>query len=236
MITDKLSQIADRKQQFEELEKNSKINELFELIQKTEKSRSTLPTVLQRLETLNDLQEQALQFSSGLSYLDSLETQIAESMKTNEQELHTLKISFETNVDSDGVIKSMIWRTSSLMAYMKAFVSHKALQISTSDVSSNAITSDNIELTRKYEVLIPLHHDWALINAFTIGLTNYYSIFPNCLTYNVFLYNSRALKDQSLSTSTGSAGVVANFPVPNETTKSSSWASSSLPTDRKELL
>ena len=50
MITDKLSQISERKQQFEDMEKNSKINELYELIGKSEKWRTTLPSVLQRLE------------------------------------------------------------------------------------------------------------------------------------------------------------------------------------------
>ncbi|XP_054159421.1 dynactin subunit 2-A-like isoform X2 [Oppia nitens] len=100
MITDKLSQIAERKQQFEDLEKNSKINELFDMIEKTEKSRATLPTVLQRLESLNELQEQALQFSSALSYLDSLQTQVVDSMKTNENELKVLKESLEKNVES----------------------------------------------------------------------------------------------------------------------------------------
>ena len=58
MITDKLSQIAERKQQFEDLEKNSKINELYELIVKSEKWRTTLPNVLQRLEALSELREQ----------------------------------------------------------------------------------------------------------------------------------------------------------------------------------
>jgi len=100
VITDKLSQIAERKPQFEDLERNSKINELYELVTKTDKCRTTLPNVLQRLEALSELQEQAIQFSSGLSYLDSLETQILDSMKTNEKQLQVMKESFETNVES----------------------------------------------------------------------------------------------------------------------------------------
>ncbi len=62
MITDKLSQIAERKVQFDELEKTSKLNELYELIIKSEKSRASLPNVLERLEVLSELQEQGFCF------------------------------------------------------------------------------------------------------------------------------------------------------------------------------
>jgi hypothetical protein len=62
MITDKLSQIAERKAQFEELEKTSKLNELYELVIKNEKTRASLPNILQRLEALSELQEQGFCF------------------------------------------------------------------------------------------------------------------------------------------------------------------------------
>lgn len=60
MITDKLNQIAERKPQFEDLERNSKINELYDLMTTTEKTRSALPNILHRLEALSQLQEQGL--------------------------------------------------------------------------------------------------------------------------------------------------------------------------------
>lgn len=72
MITDKLSQISERKQQLEELEKNSKINELYELISKTEKLRTTLPNVLQRLEALSELQEQGFHKSIDSMFITVL--------------------------------------------------------------------------------------------------------------------------------------------------------------------
>jgi hypothetical protein len=46
-----------------------------------------------------------MQFSSALSYLDSLQSQATDSMKNNEKQLELMKESFEKNVEA---IKSVL--------------------------------------------------------------------------------------------------------------------------------
>ncbi|RWS29048.1 Dynactin subunit 2-A-like protein [Leptotrombidium deliense] len=95
----KLNQVSEKKTQLEDAEKQNKIDELYDIVMKNEKCSASLPVIASRLNSLNDLHEQAIQFSSALSYIDSLQSQIEESMRNNEKELKELKEVFMGNIE-----------------------------------------------------------------------------------------------------------------------------------------
>jgi hypothetical protein len=98
-ILHKLTQISDKKTTIEDSEKLNKIVQLHELVVKTDKQRSAIPAIASRLNSLAELQEQAAQFSGALSYMDSLQSQIADSLKNNDADLKEMKGTFDQNMD-----------------------------------------------------------------------------------------------------------------------------------------
>lgn len=54
----KLNQISDRKHQLDDLEKQNKVSELYDIVVKTEKVRASLPSIVTRLSSFQEVQEQ----------------------------------------------------------------------------------------------------------------------------------------------------------------------------------
>ena len=58
VINEKLNQISEKKSSLENLNLRNKLNELYDFYVKTIQTRQTLPIVLERLQVLNNVQEQ----------------------------------------------------------------------------------------------------------------------------------------------------------------------------------
>jgi len=66
-----------------DLEKKEQISQLFELTKKWETTAESLPQVVERLVSLKELHEQALQFSQALSYLDTAQQEVSKNLAAN---------------------------------------------------------------------------------------------------------------------------------------------------------
>ncbi|CAL1267269.1 unnamed protein product [Larinioides sclopetarius] len=102
-----MQQVSEKKHQIEDAEKQNKIAELYELAKKVDDLSTSLPQVVERLISLKDLHEQALQFSKALTQLDTTQQQITGALKNNEKLLKEVQGTFlknsemiETNIAS----------------------------------------------------------------------------------------------------------------------------------------
>ena len=80
-----------------------KINELYELVKKWDSCADSLPVIVDRLYTLQDLHQQAMEFSSSLKALESAQTELGQNLGTHSQLVTDVHKTFSDNID---VIKS----------------------------------------------------------------------------------------------------------------------------------
>uniref|UniRef100_A0A8D0GRF0 Dynactin subunit 2 n=1 Tax=Sphenodon punctatus TaxID=8508 RepID=A0A8D0GRF0_SPHPU len=79
----KLNEIAKHKAAVEDADTQSKVHQLYEIVQRWSPLASTLPEVVQRLVTVRQLHEQAMQFGQLLTHLDTTQQMISGSLKDN---------------------------------------------------------------------------------------------------------------------------------------------------------
>ncbi|KAH9488513.1 Dynactin subunit 2 [Bulinus truncatus] len=84
-VLQKMQQIAEKKEKEPQAdpEKQKKISELYDIVKKWETTADILPQVVDRLISLNELHQQALQFSQALSYLDTTQQELKASITTH---------------------------------------------------------------------------------------------------------------------------------------------------------
>uniref|UniRef100_A0A0B7ADH2 Dynactin subunit 2 n=1 Tax=Arion vulgaris TaxID=1028688 RepID=A0A0B7ADH2_9EUPU len=108
-VLQKMQQIAEKKEKDAPVdpEKNKKTSELYELVKKWEATAEVLPQVVDRLMSLKELHEQALQFSQALSYLDTAQQEVKANVITQGDLQKQLQSSladnakiFQQNIDS----------------------------------------------------------------------------------------------------------------------------------------
>lgn len=80
-----------------------KVNELYELVKKWDSCADSLPMIVDRLYTLQDLHQHAMEFSSSLKALESAQSELSQNLGTHSQLLTDMNQTFTNNVD---VIKS----------------------------------------------------------------------------------------------------------------------------------
>ncbi|XP_014661552.1 PREDICTED: dynactin subunit 2-like [Priapulus caudatus] len=97
-MNQKLKQIADKRSVVEDADAVNRVAALYELMMRWEQTTACLPAVVERMSALKDLHEQALQFSQALSYLDSVQQQLASSLHANEAQLKTVSGTFSDNM------------------------------------------------------------------------------------------------------------------------------------------
>lgn len=97
-LQQKMNAVAEKKQVIDDTEKQNKISELYELVQKSEGMSSALPDIVDRLETLEGLHDQALQFTKALSQLDSVQEQLKHSLDNNAALLTETQKKFADNL------------------------------------------------------------------------------------------------------------------------------------------
>lgn len=113
-IQEKLSGICEKKSLSGspdgDIEREARVNELIQLIRETEGQRNTLPVIASRLKDLSEVEEEAIQFSGAISYIDSLLSQCTRDLKSSQDDLNSLRQAVRNNFD---VFKSTIQRLES---------------------------------------------------------------------------------------------------------------------------
>lgn len=97
-----LDELSSKTSEKENVEKEKKISELYDLVRKWDATADVVPELIHRLETLQSLHDQANQFGSSLTHLDSTQTAIASQLQTQQKLLAKVAQNFETNVASIG--------------------------------------------------------------------------------------------------------------------------------------
>lgn len=100
LLQQKMTQLADKKSALEELDKAGKVNELYELLKKSDAMGSSLAQVVERLVCLQELHEQALQFSKAVTQLDQVQQHLSVALKNNDKHLTEVQTNFGQNMDT----------------------------------------------------------------------------------------------------------------------------------------
>ncbi|ELR52103.1 dynactin subunit 2 [Bos mutus] len=82
-VLGKVNEIAKHKASVEDADTQSKVHQLYETIQRWSPIAASLPELVQRLVTIKQLHEQAMQFGQLLTHLDTTQQMIACSLKDN---------------------------------------------------------------------------------------------------------------------------------------------------------
>ncbi|UJR35281.1 hypothetical protein I4U23_028044 [Adineta vaga] len=99
-VLTRLNTINEKKTTVDEQDKQSKAVELFDMMSRWETMAANLPIIQQRLIALNELHQQAFQFSTALSHYEAEQQALKTSLDTNDQLLKQLKTTFDSNLDS----------------------------------------------------------------------------------------------------------------------------------------
>lgn len=82
-----------------EADKIVKVNELYELVKKWDSCADALPTIVDRLYTLQDLHQQAMEFSSSLKALETAQSELSGNVDSHGKMLKDVHKTFSANVD-----------------------------------------------------------------------------------------------------------------------------------------
>ncbi|XP_003790617.1 dynactin subunit 2 isoform X2 [Otolemur garnettii] len=97
-VLGKVNEIAKHKASVEDADTQSKVHQLYEAIQRWSPIASTLPELVQRLVTIKQLHEQAMQFGQLLTHLDTTQQMIANSLKDNATLLTQVQTTMRENL------------------------------------------------------------------------------------------------------------------------------------------
>ncbi|XP_048662460.1 dynactin subunit 2 isoform X8 [Marmota marmota marmota] len=100
-VLGKVNEIAKHKASVEDADTQSKVrkvHQLYETIQRWSPIASTLPELVQRLVTIKQLHEQAMQFGQLLTHLDTTQQMIASSLKDNSTLLTQVQTTMRENL------------------------------------------------------------------------------------------------------------------------------------------
>ena len=97
-LQSKLSSLSDKKTGVEDEEDEKTVRHLLKLIQETESQRAALPSIVSRLNDLSLLEEQAVQFSAAISFIDSLQSEIVSDLKTSREDIKSMKESLSQDM------------------------------------------------------------------------------------------------------------------------------------------
>jgi dynactin-2 len=99
-LLQKLNTISEKKSAIEDTEKANKIAELYEMVSANQGMATALPEVVDRLDSLQALHEQALQFSKTLTQLDSVQQKLELNLSGNKKILDDTKSKFSENLET----------------------------------------------------------------------------------------------------------------------------------------
>jgi len=95
-----INEISQKKETIQNIERETKINELHSLVTSWESVATVVPDLIERLTTLQSLNEQATNFSQSLDHLTSTQTIIRDELRTQKETLDKYEKSFAENVQS----------------------------------------------------------------------------------------------------------------------------------------
>lgn len=99
-LLQKLNTISEKKAALDDAEKNNKIAELYEMVTANQAMATALPDVVDRLDSLQALHEQALQFSKTLVQLDSFQQKLETSLSGNQKVLEETQAKMAANLET----------------------------------------------------------------------------------------------------------------------------------------
>nr|ACO11597.1 Dynactin subunit 2 [Caligus rogercresseyi] len=99
-LLQKLKEISEKNSAIENVEKMSKISELYDIVQKNQSVATSLPEIVDRLENLEELHSEALQFSQALSQLDNVQEKLVASLGNNQKLLEETKSKIDSNLST----------------------------------------------------------------------------------------------------------------------------------------
>lgn len=88
----------DEKKQLDSQAK-SKLDQLYNLITSTDKYRALVPSIIHRLNAMEELQQKAAQVTTTVNHLEQIQSQIVEGLQSNKNELTSLTEMFAKNID-----------------------------------------------------------------------------------------------------------------------------------------
>lgn len=77
----------------------AKLDHLYNLVTATDKYRAIVPTIIHRLNTMEELQQKASQITTTLNHLEQIQARIVDSLQSNKVELSSLSNMFTKNVE-----------------------------------------------------------------------------------------------------------------------------------------
>lgn len=77
-----------------------KLDQLYELITATNNYRGLVPTIIHRLNTMEELQRKAHQVATTVNRLEAIQSEIVSSLESNKEELTSLKEMFAVNIEA----------------------------------------------------------------------------------------------------------------------------------------
>jgi len=78
---------------------NAKLEQLCNLITTTDKYRALVPTIIHRLNAMEELQQKAAQVTVTMNHLEQVQSQIVDSLQSNRGELRSLNEMFAKNIE-----------------------------------------------------------------------------------------------------------------------------------------
>lgn len=87
---------------------NTKLEQLYDMLTATDKYRAMVPTIIHRLNSMEELQQRAAQVSTTLCHLEQVQSEIVQNLQGNKEDLGDLKLRFDENLKILGDISKDI--------------------------------------------------------------------------------------------------------------------------------
>lgn len=87
---------------------NTKLEQLYNMLTATDKYRAMVPTIIHRLNSMEELQQRSAQISTTLCHLEQVQAEIVQNMQANKEDVGDLKVRFEENLKILGDISKDI--------------------------------------------------------------------------------------------------------------------------------
>ncbi|XP_072307814.1 dynactin subunit 2 isoform X2 [Eucyclogobius newberryi] len=97
-VLGKMNEIAKHKAAIEDAETQNKVTQLYDLVQKWDAVSTSVPQVVQRLVSVKELHEQAMQFGQLLTHLDTTQQMINHTLKDNNSLLTQVQQTMKENL------------------------------------------------------------------------------------------------------------------------------------------
>lgn len=77
---------------------STKLEQLYDMLTATDKYRAMVPTIIHRLNSMEELQQKAAQITTTLCHLEQVQAEIVQNLQANHQDVNDLKLRFDENL------------------------------------------------------------------------------------------------------------------------------------------